>query len=239
MDEFAQLFEAYGYPALVLLGAAEFLGAPIAAAPALLVVGAASVGGLVHPVFAVGAIVAGALLGESAWFGLARWRGRRLVDMACGLASNPNLCALSLREKLRTHGARLLVVAKFVPGSGSLPAFAAGLGGFRFRHFLLADSFALVLWSTSYVLVGSVFHREVDAIVATLSERVQVVVWTVLGIMAVFALWRFRKARLHRGIHAEHAEAVRSSPPLQGTGEAPIIAPCRATHDLIEAAPRW
>jgi membrane protein DedA with SNARE-associated domain len=91
MEHFAELFLTYGYPMLFLLGIVEFLGMPIAAAPVLMVVGAASMAGVLNPVLAVGSVVMGALLTESFWFGLARWRGGRLLDVACGLASNPSV----------------------------------------------------------------------------------------------------------------------------------------------------
>ena len=229
MEQFSQLFDTYGYSALVVLGAAEFLGAPIAAAPVLLVVGAASVGGMVNPWFAVGAIVAGALAGESVWFGLARWRGKRLVDMACGLASNPNLCVFSFGKRLQGKGASLLVLSKFVPGSGSLPAFAAGLSGFRFRRFLVADAVALVLWSATYILVGSAFHSEVDELVAMVSAHVATAAAVLGGIIGVAAAWRLFKARRHRALHVEHAAEIAASGILPPAVETPIIAPCRAS----------
>ena len=61
MEHFAELFQTYGYSMLFVLGIAEFLGVPIAAAPVLMVVGAASVDGTLHPVLAVGSVVSGAL----------------------------------------------------------------------------------------------------------------------------------------------------------------------------------
>jgi membrane protein DedA with SNARE-associated domain len=122
------------------------LGVPIAAAPVLMVVGAASVDGILDPVLAVGSVAVGALLTESAWFGLARWRGRRLLDVACGLASNPNVCALSFRNRVRKSGAGILIAAKFIPGSGSVPAFAQSVS----NHFAWVGVGVTILFITAF-----------------------------------------------------------------------------------------
>jgi membrane protein DedA with SNARE-associated domain len=205
MEHFAELFQNYGYSMLFVLGIAEFLGVPIAAAPVLMVVGAASVDGTLDPVLAVGSVALGALLTESAWFGLARWRGRRLLDVACGLASNPNVCALSFRNRVRKSGAGILIAAKFIPGSGSVPAFAAGLAGLDYRRFALFDAAALLLWSTLYVAVGGVFHAQVEALAQSVSSHFA---WVSVGVTILFITalaWRVQKARRHRAMHVKHA----------------------------------
>jgi len=213
MEYFAELFQTYGYSMLFLLGIVEFLGAPIAAAPILMVVGAASVGGIIDPVLAVGSVATGALLSESAWFGLARSRGRRLLDMACGLASNPHVCVLSFRNRVRKSGGRILIAAKFIPGSGSVPAFAAGLSGLGYRRFVLFDAAALLLWSTAYVLAGGVFHAQVEALVQGASSYFA---WVGGGLSALFVVafaWRIHKARRHRAMHAQHSREIEIARP--------------------------
>ena len=207
MEHFAELFQNYGYSMLFVLGIAEFLGVPIAAAPVLMVVGAASVDGTIDPVLAVGSVALGALLTESAWFGLARWRGRRLLDVACGLASNPNVCALSFRNRVRKSGAGILIAAKFIPGSGSVPAFAAGLAGLDYRRFALFDAAALLLWSTLYVTVGGVFHAQVEVLAQSVSTHFA---WVGVGLSILFVVafaWRVHKARRHRAMHVKHGAA--------------------------------
>lgn len=206
MEQFAQLFQAYGYPMLFLLGIVEFLGVPVAAAPVLMLVGAASVQGSINPALAVGSVASGALLGESAWFALARWRGRRLLDIACGLASNPNVCVLSFLDRMLRSGSRILIAAKFIPGSGSVPAFAAGLSGYGYRRFVLFDTMALLAWSTTYVLAGGLLEPQVEALVQGASTHLG---WVVLGLGTVLIaalVWRIRKARRHEKLHALHAK---------------------------------
>ena len=135
MDFITALLQQYGYPILFALGLVEFLGAPVATAPVLMVVGALAAAGMINPVAAIAAVVVGALIGESTWFSVARWRGKGLMDLACGLASNPKMCVVSFARRLRRSGAGVLIVAKFLPAGGSVPAFAAGLAGTGYRRF--------------------------------------------------------------------------------------------------------
>ena len=207
MDFVTELLQRYGYPSLFLLGLVEFLGAPVAAAPILLVVGASAAAGTINPVVAVAAVAAGGLLGESTWFSVARWRGKRLVDFACGLASNPNMCVVGFAERVRRSGGVLLVVAKFLPAGGSVPAFAAGLAGTGYRRFLVFDALALVLWSSLYIAAGGWFRDEIRAVVEWATAEAT---W-IVAILALFFLaalsWRAIKVRRHRALHAAHARA--------------------------------
>ena len=96
MDFVTELLNQYGYPILFLLGLVEFLGVPVATSPVLLLVGASAAGGMINPVGAIAAVTFGALISESIWFTAARWRGDRLVNVACG---DPR----TLRTWVNTH----------------------------------------------------------------------------------------------------------------------------------------
>jgi membrane protein DedA with SNARE-associated domain len=207
MELFSESLQQYGYPLLVALGLLEFLGVPVAMTPVLLVSGAFAAKGVIHPVIAVASVTAGALVGESAWFGLARWKGKRLLGMACGLASNPNACVLTFRMRMLAKGPRYLVVAKFMPAGGSVPAFAAGLAGFPYRKFVLFDAMALLLWCTAYVGAGWILRDQVEAALDWASERLGLLIGAAIAVFALAIAWRYIKVQIHRRLHAQHAEA--------------------------------
>ena len=216
MDFITELLQQYGYPSLFLLGLVEFLGAPMATAPILLVVGASAAAGTINPVAAVVAVAAGGLLGESTWFSVARWRGKRLVDFACGLASNPNMCAIGFAERVRRSGGLLLIVAKFLPAGGSVPAFAAGLAGTAYRRFLVFDALALVVWSGFYIAAGGLFRDEIRALLEWAAAQAAWIVAILVLLFFAALSWRAIKVRRHRGLHAAHArmEARAARPSL-------------------------
>jgi membrane protein DedA with SNARE-associated domain len=204
MDFVTELLQQYGYPILFALGLVEFLGAPVASGAALMVVGAFAVQGAINPVAAIAAVAFGALVGESTWFSVARWRGKRLIDLACGLASNPRMCVVSFAQRLRRSGPAVLIIAKFLPAGGSVPAFAAGLVGTPYRRFLLFDGIAVLLWSTFYVLAGGIFQEEVHAIVEWAASRATWIMSALVVLFVVALVWRVIKTKRHRVFHAAH-----------------------------------
>jgi len=205
MELFSLSFQHYGYPLLVALGLLEFLGVPVATTPVLLVSGALAANGVLEPAFAIASVTAGALVGESTWFGLARWKGHRLLGMACGLASNPKVCVLAFRMRMLVKGPRYLIAAKFLPAGGSVPAFAAGLAGFAYRRFLLFDAIALVLWSTVYVVAGCLLEDQVETVLDWASEQLGLLIGAAVALFFVALTWRYIKVRVHRRLHAQRA----------------------------------
>ena len=105
MDALLHILDSYGYALLFALGLAEYGGGPIASVPILIASGAlARAGGLSLPLIVV-SVAMGGLTADALWYGLARWKGCRLVSAACGLSSNRQAYVLGV------EGAGDLVVA--------------------------------------------------------------------------------------------------------------------------------
>jgi membrane-associated protein len=96
---------------------------------------------------------AGAFAGDNVCFALGRHVGdpvaRRLFQGEKG------------RERLRwaeraigRHGALLIVVGRFLPGGRTASTFAAGLSGFAYSRFLVADAVAAVAWALYASMLG-------------------------------------------------------------------------------------
>ncbi len=136
MDAALAFLEAHGYWLLFGLGFAEFAGVPIASAPVLLAAGALSAAGNLNLLAAAVSAASGGLTADSLWYVLARWKGSRLVDLACSLTSNPTACVLNVSEKLARLGGPYILAAKFIPGAGKLIAPAAGLARLPAPRFL-------------------------------------------------------------------------------------------------------
>lgn len=74
MEQLTALLEQYGYLLLFGLGFLEFIGAPIASVPVLIVAGGlAASGGVSVPGIILSAALGG-LLADSIWYGTARLR---------------------------------------------------------------------------------------------------------------------------------------------------------------------
>jgi membrane protein DedA with SNARE-associated domain len=195
--------EQYGTLVAFAIGLAEFGGLPIASAPLLVAMGAFVATGALHPVPTVLMAALGGLTGDSLWYGLARWRGRRLLDLGCGLSSHPQACVLKVDARIRRIGPAFLIPAKLLPGTSNLTAVASGMGGVSAGRFAAYSAVGLLLWAGGYVLIGAIFA---DQIAVVLDWITQFLGWAVaLGgaLIVTAAAWRLVKIRMHRKRHRD------------------------------------
>ena len=139
-------------------------------------------------------------LADLGWYSLGRRQGPWLIDVACGLSSNPMACLLTVKNRLSRLGTPYIVLAKMVPGSGNLIAVAAGLAGFGTLRFILAAAASLILWASIYTGTGWILSDRVAPAIewAVTYNRAVVVVLILIVLAAAFRLW---KVRLHQEAH--------------------------------------
>ena len=213
METATVLLEGYGYWLLLAVGFAEFVGAPIASVPVLIVAGAAAANGALSLPGAALAAAFGGLLADSGWYGLSRWRGQRLVNTVCNLTSNPKSCVLTVSARLETVGPAFVLPSKFIPGTGNLVAAAAGLAGMRPAAFLVSDAAALTMWAAAYVSLGFLFSRQVVAAVNWVAGFTSAAAAAAAALILGALIWRHVRARMHREPHRRMME----SPDISGS----------------------
>ncbi len=197
METLLSLIDSYGIGLLVVLGFAEYGGVPIASVPFLVAAGGLSRMGVL-PVWAVVVLPAlGGLAADAMWYSLARWKGNKLVGVACSLSPNQKACVLAVGVRVAQMGGRYILTAKFVPGAGNLIAPAAALGNYPARRFLLFDAIALLLWATVYSGLGWIFSDQVEAIANTIERYLRFAIAGGLSLVVLGALYRYMKIRRH------------------------------------------
>jgi membrane protein DedA with SNARE-associated domain len=215
MEQLAVLLERYGYALVFAVGFLEYIGAPIASVPILVVAGAlASTGILPLPGIIVAAALGG-LTSDLIWYTAARARGRGLVDVVCGLATNPMACVLGVEKRLASIGPVYLLPSKFLPGAGNLAAVASGYAGISLRRFIGLDAMALLLWASAYSSAGWIFSAQVEQVIDWASEFAFVILVVAGGLIASAGVWRALKVRMHR----PHHEAARAAEAEEAYGE--------------------
>ncbi len=182
------------------VGFAEFVGVPIISVPVLIGGGAMVASGTLGCWGVVASVAAGGWLADLGWYSIGRRQGAWLIDVACGLSSNPMACLLTVKNRLSRLGTPYIVLAKMLPGSGNIIAVAAGLAGFGLLRFVLADGASLILWAAIYTGTGWIFSDEVTPAIewAVTYNRAVVVVVMLIVLAAAFRLW---KVRFHQKMH--------------------------------------
>jgi membrane protein DedA with SNARE-associated domain len=195
-----ELLAQYGYAFVAAAVLVEQVGVPIPAFAVLVVAGALAVNGTISvPLVFVIAVLA-AVAGDLLWFQLGRRFGTRVLLALCGFASSPERCAGDRETLFARFGLKSLLVTRFFPGLAALAPSAAGMAGYRRRHFAAFDAAGAMIWAGTALVLGVVFHREVDQVIGLLRgaglHAAAVAGVLALAVVAMFA-WRMR-ARIRR-----------------------------------------
>src|SRR3954453_18989886 len=92
MRELIPLLIAHGALIVFVITLAARIGAPVPAAPLLVVAGGVGMAGqLSLPVCLVASVVAN-LLGDAVWYQAGRWRGHRVMKLLCRISLSPDTC---------------------------------------------------------------------------------------------------------------------------------------------------
>ena len=200
LEYFDAFLSSYGYWVFFAVGFAEFVGVPIVSLPVLIGEGAMVASGTLGFGGVVVSVAAGGWLADLGWYSIGRRQGPWLIDVACGLSSNPMACVSTVTNRLTRLGTPYILLAKMLPGAGNLIAVAAGLAGFGTLPFILADGASLILWAAIYTGTGWIFADHVTAAIewALTYNRVVVVL---LMLIVLAAAWRLWKVRFHQEAH--------------------------------------
>ena len=180
-----QFLEHYGVVILPLLTVAEQMGVPLPAVPALLAVGALGAHGRISIPLVLGAICVAALAIDFAWYELGRRRGAGMLARLCKLSLEPDSCLRRAERIFARHGARSMLVAKFVPGLTTVMPPLAGVFAVPRVRFALYDLAGVLLWAGTWLALGYFFS---DAIVL-IAARASALGRMLLIIMIAFAVY--------------------------------------------------
>lgn len=175
------------------------MGLPIPAWP-LIVISAATAAqgsGSVHVVFLLATL--GAIMADYAWYWFGRIRGRKVLRLLCSLSLNPDSCVRKTESSFERYGLKSLLVAKFIPGLNTIAPPMAGLLKTASAKFLLFDSMGAALWAGSAALVGYIWYRQVEAILATTSQFGKRTLFIVVALLLAFATYKYYERRRYYG----------------------------------------
>jgi membrane protein DedA with SNARE-associated domain len=189
----------HGYAFLFVCVLAEHFALPVPAVPALLAIGALAASHDLSFGLALVAAVTAALLGDVLWFTIGRMRGAPVLGFLCRISLEPDSCISKAKNAFARHGARSLVIAKFVPGLSIAVRPLAGIFHMRLSKFLLYDFAGAVLWVGAFLGLGYVLKNQVEEAIEivnrTGSRLAVVVVASLVGYLTFKVLQRRRFVR--------------------------------------------
>jgi membrane protein DedA with SNARE-associated domain len=195
VDTTIQFLIHHGYLVLFVWVLLEQGGVPIPAVPVLLAAGALAAKGRMHLGIILAAAVTASLVMDLGWYGLGRRQGMRVLRALCRISLEPDTCVRQTQEIFNRRGALSLLVAKFIPGLGTVATPLAGIIRMPLTHFVLFDGLGIFLWVSVFVALGTLFAEQlagVAAVVATMGAWLAAVL---LGGLGTYLLWKFLKRR--------------------------------------------
>ncbi len=210
------------------------LGVPIPNFAAIIFVG--SLLATRHGSVETGAVVfaaamAGAVLGDVAWFFAGRRYGTRVLSLICRLSLSRDSCVRRMTDAFRRRGVRVSLFARFLPGLSVLSAPLAGISGVSLARFVIYAETGAAIWIGAGLALGLAFAEQVGAMLLTIGHfGVGLGGLAVAMILAYAGFSWFRRQRLlHR------LRIARISPDelaaLMAAGSAPVIIDARSAFE--------
>jgi membrane protein DedA with SNARE-associated domain len=200
MNETIQFLIRHGYTLLFFWILFEQLGLPIPAAPLLIAAGVLAGIGQLNFALVFGVSVVASLLSDHFWYQIGRYRGSKVLSLLCRISLDPDSCVRKTKEIFARHGARSLLVAKFIPGMTAVAPPLAGIFHMRPLRFLLFDGLGAFFWVGVFTGVGYLFSHQIEHLAADTSGMGPWIGLIVPGGLAAYIAWKYiqRQRFLHR-----------------------------------------
>jgi len=195
VDETFQFLIRHGYSVLFIWVLAEQLGLPLPATPLLLAAGALAGQGQMNIALAISLAVLASMLGDLSWFQFGRLRGGKVLNLLCKISLEPDSCVRKTEGAFVRHGARSLLIAKFVPGLNTMAPPLAGIIGMRLWRFLVFDGLGALLYIGTFTGLGYIFSNQLELIAARIASLGFSVLAIAVSGLAVYIAWKYVQRR--------------------------------------------
>jgi membrane protein DedA with SNARE-associated domain/rhodanese-related sulfurtransferase len=199
MTDIRQFLLSHGPPLVFAAVLVEQIGLPIPALPWLLAAGALSATGAPSPWLWIAITVLACIIADTIWFYLGKYRGNHVLGLLCRISLEPDSCVRRTQNVFTKYGLRGVVVAKFLPGVGTVVPPMAGMSGISLNRFLVFDVAGSILYGACFIYLGYFFSNQIQQIGAALSSIGGGALGLLGGLIAAYIAFKFwQRQRLLR-----------------------------------------
>ncbi|MEO5686531.1 MAG: DedA family protein/thiosulfate sulfurtransferase GlpE [Burkholderiaceae bacterium] len=234
MRDLIPLLIAHGALIVFLITLAARAGAPVPAAPLLVVAGGVSMAGQMSLVVCLIASVVANVLGDAIWYQAGRWRGHRVMKLLCKISLSPDTCVRQSEGILSKWGGSSLIAAKFLPGISVVAAPMAGALGMSWRRFIAYDIGASLIWTSVFLAVGVAFAGQIVVVLDFMTEFGTIAAVVTAIVLTTMIIYRYLRRRWMLSDRYAPRIAVNELRELIRRGESPIVIDVRSSVAMLQ-----
>ena len=213
----------------------EQLGAPLPSRAVVTRAGAKGAGDRSYIGYALALAIVASAIGDLVWFWAGRRYGHRVLRLLCRLTLSPDSCVRQTETVYERRGAAAIVIAKFIPGLATVAPPLAGALRVGVWRFLLFDCIGAALYYGAGLVLGVIFHTQIDWLVERVEGFGAYAVVIVIGALALYVAYRWwDRWRFVRSLRAGRI-AVDELNEMMNRGEEPLVLDVRSrTHRELD-----
>ena len=194
----APVLNSYGYLAVAGLLFLEDFGVPVPGETILIAAAVYAGAGQLNLAVVLGLGVLAAVLGDNVGYAIGYFGGRRLVErFGRYVLLTPERLARAEAFFTR-HGAKVVVVARFIEGLRQANGIIAGLTGMPWRRFLVFNTLGAVLWVGVWGGLGYLAGTNIGPIYEQVSRYQRYVLIALVVLIVALIVRRLLRRRHHR-----------------------------------------
>lgn len=196
----------YGFLFLIIFAETGFVITPFLPGDSLLfAAGAIAALGSLNVWLIVGVLITAAVIGDTVNYWIGHFFGRKIVD-------HPKITFINQEHIDKTeqfykkHGAKTIILARFVPIVRTFAPFVAGVGTMHYETFLLYNFVGGVMWVSIFVLAGYFFGN-----MPFIKHNFHYAIFAIVGLSLVPMIYEYYQNKRHPdvpGVRQETLEKV-------------------------------
>jgi membrane protein DedA with SNARE-associated domain/rhodanese-related sulfurtransferase len=234
MRDLIPLLIAHGALIVFVITLAARVGAPVPAAPLLVVAGGVATAGQTSLLACLVVSVVANVLGDAVWYQAGRWRGHRVMKLLCRISLSPDTCVRQSEGILSRWGGSSLIAAKFLPGISVVAAPMAGALGTSWRRFIGYDVGAALIWTIVFLAVGVVFAGQIVVVLDFMTQFGTIAAVAIVIALATMIIYRYLRRRWMLSDRYAPRIAVDELRELIRRGESPIVIDVRSPVAMLQ-----
>ena len=205
------------------------LGLPVPAVPTLIVAGAMAADGRL-PAGAVFALALGAcLIGDAVWYVAGRVFGGRVMNLLCRVSLTPDSCVNQTQTSFERWGAKVLLVAKFIPGLALVAPPLAGATRMGVVRFLSYSTLGGALWVGVALLGGVLLRPQIEQLLPRIAGLGGAAVALLLLLLAAYVAYKWwERYRFNRALDMARISVAELYEQLRRDALPPVVIDVRS-----------